>query len=179
MPQRLTKRNANLCVCISLIWLVFSFVVTALKNASPSESWMSPIIVWGIQLLLIVGAVYFYKTEKPLLTYWIGDVHGFASAVVSFDSLPEMFQQIALLVPELTEAQVKSIIVGLQKGDDGKLVSIPIEFYNRPEKLEIYSSEEEKCLEEHFKEDEIGLVISTHVDLANRIQSIFDSYTEA
>jgi len=178
MSQRLTKRNANLCVSLSAIWLVFSFLVGAIKNASRGESWFFPIVVWGIQLLLVVVSIYFYKTEKPRLSYWIGDVHGYAYAVVSLNILPEIFHQIALLIPELVETEIKHIIEEMQKSDVRKAITIPIEFYNRSEKIQIYANDNENYSED-FKEGQILLFVSTHVDLANQIQSIFDSYSES
>lgn len=179
MPQRLVKRNASLCVSLAAIWLVFSFLAGALKNASPNMSWNVPIIIWGIQLIFFAGVIYFSKTETPTLTYWIGDVHGYASAVISIDILPDMLQEFALLIPELTDAIIQNIMTEMQKESDGVSITIPIKFYHRPEKLLIYSNDEEKILEEHFEEGKIGLIISTHVDLANEIQTLFDAYTES
>ena len=141
-------------------------------------SWEFPLIIWGIQLIFIAGAIYLYKTETPILTYWVGDVHGHASTVVSIKNLQEILYELALLIPELTEMDIQNIMMEMQKESDGNGITISIEFYTCTEKLRIYSSDEERFLEEHFEEGKIGLIVSTHVDLANQIQTIFDSYSE-
>jgi hypothetical protein len=153
-------------------------LAAAIKNSSSNVSWGFPIAVWGIQLFWIGCAIFFNKTEIPRLTFWIGDVHGYAHTVISINILPDILQRLALFIPELTEANIENIMMEMRKGDNGTTITIPITFYDRPEELLIYRDEDLEFFDEDIDNGEIGLVINTHIDLTNKMQKIFDSYQQ-
>lgn len=170
MTRRLIKRNAHACATIAGVWLLFSlFAILDWRDAHRHLGDPNAIIdlgIWGFQLLFILLAVYFHRTEAPREVLWFEDTRGYASGFIRTTDIPSVFKQFALLIPELTDTEIEKMMAlarkALAKGEGS--TTIPIIFRGRPEQTSISF--------EVWENDILELFISTHLDLAEEIDKV-------
>ena len=108
----------------------------------------------------------FRKTETPRETLWFGETSGYATADVDVENVAPLFKELSLYVPELsTEIERIVATAHLTCAQGEAAITIPITFRGRPEKFVIAF---ESC------RNELELLISTHLDLADEIEQMLD-----
>lgn len=128
------------------------------------------LIVWWFQVLFVLGAVYFHRTETPRETLWFGNAESSSFAVLHVDYVPSVLKQLALHFPELTETKIEEIIkLAVQATTEGDASTMfETMLRNKPEQVFIVF--------ESWNTDELELVIHAHFDLLIEVDEVLKPY---
>lgn len=122
-------------------WLLFSFfAVLEWRDARRHLGDPDAVInfgIWGIQLLFVVLAAHFHRTETPREVLWFGDSTGYASGLIRLNDVRRVFKQLSLHIPELTDGEIETIEAVAREAwaEEDASITLLILFRGRSEKL--------------------------------------------